>query len=353
MAFHGWPISQCQSPSTLLTTQLHGGIRLLDIRLAVIPPPSPVPDNIKRQLIAYHGLWPQKTPFVDILSDIHTFLTSPIGAKETIVMSLKQEDFAITSSEFFSRMVRETIIKSAGGWEDSKPSTTGVNKGMWFLENRIPTLGEVRGKVIMFSRFGGNGEGWEGRLEGLGIHPTTWPDSAKEGFEWELKGTVVRTQDWYVSLCPEKTSRKVADQVFHRYGIPSLFSIPEKVQLATANMIPPSNTTKPVLPITYFSAASIPFAFPPIVAKGFGWPKWGLGIEGVNSRLGTWLLEQLGGSQQSPVCEDEKQHNTEFEEPRIRGWTFLDYYAEPKGGDIIPLLVECNYRGRKVGEEGW
>ncbi|KAF9553828.1 PLC-like phosphodiesterase [Agrocybe pediades] len=343
MAFHGWPISQCQSPSTLLSTQLLGGIRIIDIRLAVIPPPSPVPDNISRQLIAYHGLWPQKTSFVTILHDIHTFLTSPIGSKETIVMSIKQEDFAVTPSPFFSQMVRETIIKSAGGWDDSKPSKTGINRGMWFLENRIPTLGEVRGKVVMFSRFGGNGAGWERGLEGIGIHPTTWPDSAKEGFEWELRGTLVRTQDWY--------------------GIPTFFSIPEKVRLATANLIPPSDASQPILPITYFSAASFPLAFPPTVAKGFGWPKWGLGIEGVNSRLGAWLLDQLGGSQQSAVqiarsdgCEDEKlRENKEAvaEEPRIRGWTFLDYYAEPEGGDIVPLLVECNYRGRKSGQEGW
>ena len=108
-------------------------------------------------------------------------------------MSLKQEDAALTPAPFFSQLVRDTIANGPGGWDDSKSDT---NKGMWFLENRIPKLGEVRGKVVMLSRFGGDGTGWENGLEGIGIHPTTWPDSEKNGFEWELKGTIVKTHDW-------------------------------------------------------------------------------------------------------------------------------------------------------------
>jgi 1-phosphatidylinositol phosphodiesterase len=142
-----------------------------------------------------------------------------------------------------------------------------------------------------------------------------------------------------------------------RYGIPTFFSIPEKVQLATANLLPPPDALQPVLPITYFSAASFPFAFPPTVAKGFGWPKWGLGVEGVNSKLGAWLLDKLGGSAAADASKldevDEKQREAIAEESRIRGWTFLDYFSEPEGGDLVPLLVECNFRGRKPGEEGW
>ncbi|CAA7267006.1 unnamed protein product [Cyclocybe aegerita] len=338
MAFYGWPVSQCQTVP--LSTQLNGGIRVLDIRLAVIPPPSPkeAPLTKDQQLIAYHGLWPQQTPFLAILNDVHTFLTSPIGCMETIIMSIKQEDFAVTPTPLFSQLVRETIVQGPGGWDDSQLSDSGVNRGMWFLENRIPTLGEVRGKVVMLSRFGGNGAGWEGGLEGLGIHPTTWPDSDQEGFEWELKGTRVRTHDWY--------------------NIPSFFKIPDKVERASANLIPPADSPGPVLPVTFFSAASFPFALPPTVAKGFGWPKWGLGIEGVNSRLGKWLLDQLGGETQSGTAMTDVEKGkvaalSEQKEPRIRGWTFLDYYSEPEGGEIIPLLVECNFRGRKEGEEGW
>lgn len=92
MAFYGWPISQCQSPTTPLSVQLHAGIRVLDVRLAVID----------GRLIAYRGIYPQRTPFQDILRDIHGFLTAAPTRRETLVLSIKQEDFAQTPLPLFS-----------------------------------------------------------------------------------------------------------------------------------------------------------------------------------------------------------------------------------------------------------
>ena len=122
-------------------------------------------------------------------------------------------------------------------------------------------------------------------------------------------------------------------------------------------------TGQPTLAITYFSAAFFPLALPPIIAKGFGWPAWGLGVEGVNSKLGTWLLDKLAGGPPVPDADTEQgealgaenrsSQTVSDEEPRIRGWTLLDYYSESDVGNIVPLLVECNFRGRKKGEEGW
>ena len=180
MAFYGWPISQCQSVTTPLLVQLNCGIRLLDVRLA----------KKKGRLYAYHGQYPQRTTFQSILADLHTFFTSPKSARETVVVSLKQEDYDVHSPENFSALVRAEIEVSPGGM------------GMWYLENRIPTLGEVRGKAILFSRFGANGAAWEGGLEGMGIHPTNWPDSEKEPFSWACKDVLVRTQDWCVFISP-------------------------------------------------------------------------------------------------------------------------------------------------------
>lgn len=174
MAFHGWPVSQCQALSTPLAIQLHSGIRVIDVRLAVV----------KSRLIAYHGAYPQRTLFQEMLSTIHAFLIAPSTSRETIVMSIKQEDYNTTPLPEFSALVHDEILSGPGG------------RDMWFFQNRIPTLGEVRGKVILFSRFGGNGDGWENGLEGLGIHPSTWPDSEKYGFFWQCKDTLVRTHDW-------------------------------------------------------------------------------------------------------------------------------------------------------------
>ncbi|KAF5373112.1 hypothetical protein D9758_001527 [Tetrapyrgos nigripes] len=310
MAFYGWPISQCQFLSDPLSTQLHSGIRVIDIRLALV----------KGRLIAHHGIYPEKTPFSEILETLNEFLTSPLSNRETIVMSMKQEDASRTPPPLFSAAIHREIEESKGGF------------GLFFLENRIPKLGEVRGKVVMLSRFGGNGDGWEGGLEGLGIHPTTWPDSEKDAFEWDCKGVTVRTHDWY--------------------SIPSFLYIPEKFSLAAQNLLSPSDST-PTLSFSYFSAASFPFSMPPIIAQGFGWPKWGLGIEGVNSRLARWVLGGLSG--EGPASANACERKGIFGnggEPRIRGWAMMDYYSSPAEG-LVPLLIECNFRGRKDGEEGW
>lgn len=176
MAFYGWPVSQCQSATTPLSVQLVDGIRVCDIRLAIK----------NGQLVAYHGQYPQRTTFRSIIDDLHAFLTSPVSARETVVVSIKQEDYDSQTPAAFSSLVREEIEAGPGGI------------GMWFLGNRVPTLGEVRGKAIMFSRFGGDGTAWEGGLEGMGIHPTNWPDSAKQVFTWPCKDVLVRTQDWCV-----------------------------------------------------------------------------------------------------------------------------------------------------------
>ena len=162
--------------------------------------------------------------------------------------------------------------------------------------------------------------------------------------------------------------------IFTRYAIPSFLSIPEKAERASQNLIIPRTTVHPILGITYFSAALFPLALPPMIAKGFGWPAWGLGVEGVNSKLGTWLLDKLdsgggvvpaddeqGEEEETTFLDDEKQRllsspllpSVEGEEPRLRGWTLLDFYSESEIGNIVALLVECNYRGRKEGEEGW
>lgn len=285
MAFYGWPISQCQSATTPLSVQLTDGIRVLDVRLGIK----------NGHLLAYHGRFPQRTAFQTILSDLHTFLTAPSSARETVVVSIKQEDFATLSPKTFSSLVRAEIEAGPGG------------KDMWFLENRVPTLGEARGKAILFSRFGGDGAGWEGGVEGMGIHPTNWPDSSKEIFSWACKDVLVRTQDWY--------------------NISSFLSIPEKSELSKAPLLPPpASVTQPVLSITYCSAASFPFATPSVVATGFGWPSVGLGTEGVNPRIARFLLTAL------------KENAT------LRAWMLMDFYDKPVGSGIVPLLIECNYR---------
>ncbi|KAF5379866.1 hypothetical protein D9757_007180 [Collybiopsis confluens] len=330
MAFYGWMLSQCQSIETPLQVQLQNGIRVLDVRLAVV----------EGRLVAYHGIYPEKTPFQIILSTVFTFLTAPPSSRETIVMSVKQEDYATTPLPIFSRLVREEFITGLGGLD------------MLFLENRIPKLGEVRGKIVLLSRFGGNGAEWEHGLEGLGIHPMIWPDSEKDGFSWECKDVHVRVHDWCVDIAvayAEFLSIFNNPLLMRRYAIPSFLYIPEKVSIATKFLLPPASENKNrTLSIVYTSAASFPFAAPKTVALGFGWPKIGLGVEGINSRVGKWLLDAFS---QPGANVNEKTCRYRMNEPRLRGWLLADFYDLPEHS-LVDLLVECNFRGCNSEEEG-
>jgi 1-phosphatidylinositol phosphodiesterase len=138
-----------------------------------------------------------------------------------------------------------------------------------------------------------------------------------------------------------------------RYNIFSFLSIPEKFAISTRILLVNENVPTPRLAITYLSASSFPFALPQTIARGIGWPKIGFGIEGVNEQVGRWLLSLLDGSPPAPTGKAERDGIREGDnEPRIRGWVLMDFYSEPEDS-VVPLLVECNFRGRRAGEEGW
>lgn len=71
----------------------------------------------------------------------------------------------------------------------------------------------------------------------------------------------------------------------------------------------------------------------------------GFGVEGVNSRVARWLMDVMSGR----AAPDKPRR---LGEARIRGWTLMDFFKDPETG-LVPLLVECNFRGRVRGEEGW
>lgn len=124
-----------------------------------------------------------------------------------------------------------------------------------------------------------------------------------------------------------------------RYGIPSFLSIPEKVELATKILVTPSDVpATPTLAISFLSAASFPLALPTTVARGFGWPQAGFGVEGVNSRFGFWLLNTLTGKANG-------EKGATISGPKVTGWTLMDFFEDPEDRGIVSLLIECNFRG--------
>ena len=88
--------------------------------------------DIEAYRSVYHGARSQRNTFVAVLAELRSFLES--YPTETVIMSIKDEK----RHEDFSRLV----------WLDMEKY-----RDLWFLENRVPTLGEVRGKAIIMGRF--------------------------------------------------------------------------------------------------------------------------------------------------------------------------------------------------------
>lgn len=80
--------------------------------------------------------------------------------------------------------------------------------------------------------------------------------------------------------------------------------------------------------ISFASASGFPLSPPNVIAKGFGWPAWHIGIEGINSRLEGWLVRRLA------------------EGKKIKGIVPMDFYRQSgvngEDGGLRELLVLMN-----------
>ena len=113
---------QCQSLT--LEEQLNVGIRFLDIRLK----------NDHDSLKAVHGFVDERDTFSDIVRDSEDFLIN--NPSETIIMSIKEEANASNSKLSFEEVLKKHITDK------------------WVVGNTIPEkLGDVRGKIVLFSRY--------------------------------------------------------------------------------------------------------------------------------------------------------------------------------------------------------
>ncbi|SPO41075.1 uncharacterized protein PSFLO_06557 [Pseudozyma flocculosa] len=298
-ARYGWPISTCQSSAYTIREQLQRGIRFLDIRLSLKG----------GRLLAYHGVSDQKIDFASILDDTYAFLEANAG--ETVVMSVKQENDLPG--------FKETVLRDHLGLEDDNERRTGADR-RWYLDARIPTLGEVRGKVVLISRFGTS------REQPGGIHPPIWPNSSPLSFRYTLpSGQVVETQDWY--------------------DIGSLALVPTKMQRIW-DLLQSSGRSDDVWSLNFTSASSFPLALPPFVATG-----WREGastvrcasVQGVNARLLDGLCQAFCAELDSEGGRGDGGMGMGM--GMGMGWkaTFaLDYFHHPPG--LVEALVAANFR---------
>lgn len=142
-----------------LIEQLEAGIRFIDIRCR----------HFDNNFAIHHGNVYQNLNFHEGVRDVCIeFLKA--NPSEFIVMSIKKEYDEKNNTRTFQQTF-DSYIKG--------------NKEFWYFDDRIPTVKEVRGKIVLLSRFGGN--------EGIDASP--WADNAT--FDIAKNGGTLKIQDEY------------------------------------------------------------------------------------------------------------------------------------------------------------
>lgn len=158
-ARYGGPLVECQSLE--LIKQLEAGIRFIDIRCR----------HKKNEFAIYHGIVPQQI-FFDTVRDVcQEFIRS--HPRECIIMSIKEENKAEKCTRKFEETLNEYLID---------------NEHYWYLGDQVPTLGDVRGRIILLRRFSAS-------TMPKGIDVSFWQDNAT--FDGTRNGVTIYVQDKY------------------------------------------------------------------------------------------------------------------------------------------------------------
>ena len=160
------PISgtaKCQSLS--VRDQLAIGVRYLDIRLR----------QINNALVVHHGSVYQNQNFDDVLGQVIGFLQA--HPSEAVVMEVSSEYTPANNTESYE----QTFLRYV-----DNPGYAAY----WSRRGQIPTLGEVRGKIVLLRRFAGTAGG------AGGIDVTGWRDNTQFTLS-DAAGTHIVVQDNY------------------------------------------------------------------------------------------------------------------------------------------------------------
>lgn len=170
------PSVRCQAVS--VKEQLNNGIRFLDIRVQPQDPNNPAAEG----LILVHSAFPVSLTghkyFRDLVNHVTTFLEA--NPSETIIMSVKREGVGRSTDQQLSQILNHHYTQDSA---------------RWFTANRIPALGEVRGKIVVIRRFGLD-DSLKGENDGTGLYidAESWPDNCADGM---CTSGEIRVQDFY------------------------------------------------------------------------------------------------------------------------------------------------------------
>ena len=182
------PSVRCQAVG--VREQLDNGVRFLDIRVQ----PEDAEDTSKDGLILVHSAFPISLTgnkyFRDLQNIVYEFLDA--NPSETVIISLKREGVGKASDQHFSKILHQFY-------------TNDSNR--WFTDNRIPSLGEVRRKVVLIRRFNQD-ESLNGVNDGrgLGIDAASWPDNCADGL---CSSGEIRVQDFYEVAETQNIDKKI------------------------------------------------------------------------------------------------------------------------------------------------
>ncbi len=169
-----YQIAKCQKYT--IRDQLNMGVRFLDVRASAVG----------NNLYISHGPVFQAQSVDSVFNSCYNFLKNNPG--ETIVMSVMDEF---------------TTFDKTGKTEDLIESKILKNASMWYLEDRYPTLGEVRGKIVLVNRFNNNLGLTFGMMDVQDYYDM---DDMQTGWDYAYRQFVQceneenRSENWYINF---------------------------------------------------------------------------------------------------------------------------------------------------------
>ncbi len=129
-----------QTQTATIPEQLNFGVRLLDIRCR----------HINNTFDIHHGIVYQELTFTEVVKQVSNFLDE--NPTECVVMSIQQEFVPKNNTRKFTETLDAYIAEQP-------------NK--WYLKPSVPSLEEVRGKIVLLRRYS--------RATLQGIDASQWP----------------------------------------------------------------------------------------------------------------------------------------------------------------------------------
>jgi hypothetical protein len=144
----------CCCQNTSITEQLNFGIRMLDIRLELCSEGFKAVHSI---IDCRKSRFGGRLYFDTIFSDITSFLK--MNPSEAVFMLLSEDDRNDLNLPFFDMFYQRYIMP---------------HRDVWFCENRIPSVYECRGRIVLMRRagLGTDSSGYDDKNTGLNL--TSW-----------------------------------------------------------------------------------------------------------------------------------------------------------------------------------